>query len=182
MKNGRKIVAASVLSLAMGVTSITAFAAAKYDSPQDALVGITGKTVEEITEKKVEENKTYGAIAAEEGVLEEFKVELMEQKKDVIEKRVSEGNLVQEEADKILERIQERQETCVGEGHSGEGMMEGNGLHFGDGSRDGLGNGSHHGEGHGLKDGTAQGNRPEDGSGYGTRNGHGHGKGLGRNK
>ena len=147
MKKIRNIVAASALTLAMGVTSITVFAAAKYDSPQEALAGMTGKTVEEITEKKVQENKTYGAIAAEEGKLDEFKVELLEQKREMIQERVTEGNLEQEDADAILERIQERQETCIGEGSFGEGMMEGYGMHFGNGLQSGEGNGNGNGFG-----------------------------------
>jgi len=165
MKKIRNIVAASALTLAMGVTSITVFAAAKYDSPQEALAGMTGKTVEEITEKKVQENKTYGAIAAEEGKLDEFKVELLEQKREMIQERVTEGNLEQEDADAILERIQERQETCIGEGNPGEGMMEGYGMKFGNGPEDGqgYGNGLQNGEGYGLNDGAGNGN----GNGFG---------------
>ena len=157
MNKIRNIVAASALTLAMGVTSITVFAAAKYDSPQEALVGMTGKTVEEITEKKVQENKTYGAIAAEEGKLDEFKVELLEQKREVIQERVAEGVLEQEDADAVLERIQERQETCIGEGNPGEGMMEGIGMKFGNGPEDGQGNGN------GIQNGEGNGN----GNGFG---------------
>lgn len=178
MKNVRNIVAASVLSLAMGVTSLTVFAAAKYDSPQEALAGMTGKTVEEIAEKRVEENKTYGAIAAEEGKLDEFKVELLEQKKEVIQKRVSEGNLGQEDADRIIERIQDHQEACDGEGNPGEGMMEGYGIQFGNGSKDGTGMGN------GPKDGTGMGNGSQNGEGNGLKDGTGsrQGKGLGKNR
>jgi len=165
MKKIRNIVAAGALTLAMGVTSITVFAAAKYDSPQEALAGMTGKTVEEITEKKVQENKTYGAIAAEEGKLDEFKIELLEQKREVIQERVTEGVLEQEDADAVLERIQERQETCIGEGNPGEGMMEGIGMKFGNVPQDGQGNGNglQNGEGNGSKVGAGNGN----GNGFG---------------
>jgi len=165
MKKIRNIVAASALTLAMGVTSITVFAAANYGSPQEALAGMTGKSVEEITEKKVQENKTYGAIAAEEGKLDEFKVELLEQKREMIQQRVAEGDLGQEDADAVLERIQERQETCIGEGNLGEGMMEGSGMKFGNGPLDGNGNGNglQSGEGNGVKEGAGNGN----GNGFG---------------
>ena len=156
MKKARNIVAAGALTIAMGVTSITVFAAAKYDSPQEALAGMTGKTTEQIVEKKAMENKSYGAIAAEEGKLEEFKVEIMERKREVIQERVAEGILEQEDADAILERIQERQETCIGEGNVGEGMMKGLGTR--------LGNGPQNGEGKGAKVGS------------GIRNGNGSGR------
>ena len=167
MKNVRNIVAAGALTLAMGVTSMTVFAAAKYDTPQDALAGITGKSVEEITEMKVE-NKTYGTIAAEAGKLDEFKAELFEQKKEALQERVTEGKIAQEDADALLERVQEHQALCDGEGNPGEGMMEGAGLQFGNGPKDGNGNGEglQNGEGNGIKE----------------RAGDGNGNGFGRNR
>jgi hypothetical protein len=169
MKNVRNIVAAGALTLAMGVTSMTVFAAAKYDSPQDALAGITGKSVEEIAEMKVE-NKTYGAIAAEAGKLDEFKAELFEQKKEAVQERVTEGKIAQEDADALLERVQEHQAVCDGEGNPGEGLMEGAGLQLGNGPKDGNGNGEglQSGEGNGIKERAGDGN--------------GNGKGFGGNK
>ena len=141
MKKIRNIVAASALTLAMGVTSLTVFAAAKYDSPQEALAGITGKTIEEITQERFDEVKTYGEIAAEAGKLDEFKEELFEQKKEIIEERVAEGSLSTENADEILERVEDNQATCVGDGERGSGMMSGFGFMFGNGSGGGRGNG-----------------------------------------
>lgn len=147
MKNVRNIVAAGALTLAMGITSMTVFAAAKYDSPEEALAGITGKSVEEITEERFDQGKTYGEIAAEAGKLDEFKEELFEQKKEVIEDRVTEGNLSRERADQILENIEKNQGNCDGTGMGrgmmnggmmNGGMMNGNGFRFGD--RDGRGN------------------------------------------
>ena len=169
MKNVRNIVAAGVLTLAMGVTSMTVFAAAKYDSPQDALAGITGKSVEEIAEMKVE-NKTYGAIAAEAGKLDEFKAELFEQKKEALQERVTEGKIAQEDADALLERVQEHQALCDGEGNPGEGLMEGAGLQLGNGPKDGNGNGE------GLQSGEGNGNKERAGDG------NGNGKGFSGNK
>jgi len=141
MKKIRNIVAASALTLAMGVTSLTVFAAAKYDSPQEALAGITGKTIEEITEERFDEDKTYGEIAAEAGKLDEYKEELFEQKKEIIEERVAEGSLSRENADEILDRIEDNQATCFGDGERGSGMMGGFGFRFGNGSGGGRGNG-----------------------------------------
>lgn len=169
MKNVRNIVAAGALTLAMGVTSMTVFAAAKYDSPQDALAGITGKSVEEIAEMKVE-NKTYGAIAAEAGKLDEFKAELFEQKKENLQERVTEGKIAQEDADALLERVQEHQALCDGEGNPGEGLMEGAGLQLGNGPKDGNGNGE------GLQSGEGNGIKERDGDG------NGNGKGFSGNK
>ncbi|MBO1263421.1 hypothetical protein J3A84_00010 [Proteiniclasticum sp. SCR006] len=131
MKKIRNIVAAGALTLAMGITSLTVFAAAKYDSPQEALAGVTGKTMEEIAEERYVEGKTYGEIAAEADKLDEFKEELFEQKKEIIEERVAEGGLSREYADEYLERIEDNQATCFGSGERGRGMM--GGLRFGGG-------------------------------------------------
>ena len=150
MKKIRNIVAASALTLAMGVTSLTVFAAAKYDSPQEALAGITGMTVEEITEERFDEDKTYGEIAAEAGKLDEYKEELFEQKKEIIEERVAEGSLSRENADEILDRIEDNQGTCFGDGERGSGMMGGFGFMFGNGSGGGRGNGFGGGMGNGF--------------------------------
>ena len=139
MKNVRNIVAAGALTLAMGVTSMTVFAAAKYDTPQEALAGITGKTIEEIADERSEEGKTYGEIAAEADKLDEFKEELFEQKKEIIEERVAEGSLSREDADEILERIEDNQATCFGNGERGSGMMDGFGFRFGGGRGNGFG-------------------------------------------
>lgn len=161
MKNKRNIIAAGALSLAMGLTSMTVFAAAKYDSPQEALAGMTGKSVEEIAELKTAEN-TYGSIAVDAGVLDEFKAELFEQKKEVVEERVTEGRISQEDADALLERIQEHQADCDGEGNPEDRPMAGAGLQFGNGAQNGQGYGS------GLKNGEGLGN--------------GGGNGFGRNR
>ncbi len=132
MKKIRNLVAAGALTIAMGITSLTVYAAAKYDSPQEALSGITGKTIEEIASERFEEGKTYGEIAAEAGKLDEFRDELFEQKKEIIEERVTEGSLSREYADEMLYRFENNQNSCFG---NGRGMMGGHGFRFGNGER-----------------------------------------------
>ena len=85
-----------------------------------------------------------------------------------MQKRVTEGKIAQEDADALLERVQEHQALCDGEGNPGEGMMEGAGLQFGNGPKDGNGNGEglQNGEGNGIKE----------------RAGDGNGNGFGRNR
>lgn len=128
MKNISKIIAGSALAVAMGVTSLTVFAAAKYDNPWEALAGITGKTVEEIEEEHFEDGKMLYEIAEEEGKLDEFRNEVIEQKKELIEERVLEGSLSRERADEILENIENGIGPCGG-GLAGQN----NGLGFGRG-------------------------------------------------
>lgn len=126
-----KIIAGGTLAVAMGITSLTVFAAAKYDSPWEALAGITGKSVEEIEEEHFKEGKMLYEIAEEEGKLDEFRSEVLEQKKEVIEERVKEGSLSRERADEVLENIENGIGPCGG----------GAGQNYGMGFRRGMGRG-----------------------------------------
>ena len=144
MKNLRNVVTASLLVAALGVTSVTVFAASKYGSPADAAAALTGKSVEEVLQVRQEENKTLGTQVDEVGKLSEFQLEILEQKKEVLQERVTEGRMTQEEADGILLTLEENQLTCDGT-TSGIGMM--NGIGFGNGMMNGNGNGYQNGNG-----------------------------------
>ena len=164
MKNLRKVVTASLLVAAMGVTSVTVFAASKYGSPAEAAAALTGKSVEEVLQIRQEENKTLGTQVDEVGKLDEFQLEILEQKKEILQERVADGRLTQEQADEILANIETNQATCDGTG-LGQGMMNGTG--FGYGNCNGRGNGS----GQGMMNGYGQGMM--NGYGQGMMNGFG---------
>ncbi len=148
----KKIIALGAAVLTVGTTSITAFAASTYKTPAEAAAGITGKTVEEVIAEKTESGITYGTIAKEAGKLEEFKQEIIEIKKYVIEKKVAEGTLTQEKADEILKAIEENQANCDGTGSAKIGQKYGAG--FGKDSERGMKNGG----GQGKKMGNNQNN------------------------
>ena len=139
MKNLRNVLAASLVVIAMGVTSVTVFAASKYDSPAEAAAALTGKSVEEVIKIRQEENKTLGTQVDEVGKLDEFQQEILEQKKEILQERVANGTLTQEQADEILANIETNQANCDGTGF-GRGMM--NGLGFGQGMMNGYRNGT----------------------------------------
>ena len=145
MKNLRHVLAASLVIVAMGVTSITVFAASKYDSPAEAAAALTGKSVEEVIKIRQEENKTLGTQVDEVGKLDEFKQEILEQKKEILQERVADGRLTQEQADEILFNLETNQANCDGTG-LGSGMMNGyrngNGNGFGNGMMNGYRNGT----------------------------------------
>lgn len=162
MKNFRKILTIGAVVLAMGVTSVVGFAASNYDSPAEAVAGLTGRTVESVVSQRQEENTTYGQIASDAGKLDEFKKESLEMKKDNLKSQVEAGRITQEKADEILKAIEENQGHCDGTG-SGK-IGQGHGARFGSngegqglrGSNRGQGHG-HHGQGQGgmrLQDGT----------------------------
>lgn len=161
MKKFHKWIVVGMVVLALGATSVVALAASPYDTPAEAIAGITGRTEEDVRAERAETGKTYGAIAIEAGKQEEFKDAMTEMREDAIQARVQEGQLTQEEADAILARIQERQADCDGTG-AGREDRENLGL-FGQGGGQGLGQGA--GQGAGQRKGAGN------GSGAGLRDG-----------
>ncbi len=121
--------------------------AATAQTPVEIISGLTGQTVEDLIEIRAE-GKTYGTIADEAGRLEEFQGQILEQKKLILDQRVKEGRLSQEQADEIYESIQDRQAFCNG---SGEGIGRQAGAGFGNGNGLGLG------QGFGMRNGGGQG-------------------------
>ena len=146
MKNVKKLIAAGVLTLALSVTGITAFAASAYKTPAEAAAGVTGKSVSDVITEHQQTGKTYGTIANESGKLEEFKAERLEIMKDNLDSRVSAGTLTQEKADAIYNNMKENQANCDGTGQGAGGCGLGNGQggcgKSGQGSGHRFGNGS----------------------------------------
>ena len=142
------ILAASVTAFAFTArTSTETFAGFTGRIPIGILGGLTKKGNEDLAQIRYESGKTYGQIAYEEGedVWEEFRDEMLENKKAFIKERVDQGYLTQEEADEILKNIDDMQEYCLENG-GGFGMMRnrpsnGNGFGNGNGFRNGNGNG-----------------------------------------
>jgi hypothetical protein len=166
MKNSKKLVIPVTIALAIGVVSFTAFAASTYKTPTEAVAGLTGSTLESVTAQKVESGETYGSIAQEAGVLEAFKEEMLELKKDQLAEKVEAGTLTQERADEILAVLEENIADCDG---SGGGRTEG-GMGAGFGSGKGSGGGMRGGQGGGQGGGMRNGQ-----GGGGMRNGQGAG-------
>ncbi len=125
MKNYKKMLTAGTIALAMGVTSITAFAAAQYKTPAEAAAGLTGRTLESVIAERTDAGKTYGTIASEAGKLNEFKTEVLEIKKDNLAAQVAAGTITQEKADAIIAAIEENQASCDGTGSARIGRSMG---------------------------------------------------------
>lgn len=144
MKNFRKVSIIAAVVLVVGATGVTGFAASAYQSPAEAVAGITGQTVESVIAERQETNKTYGKIAADAGKLDEFKVEAMEMKKDRLNAQVADGKITQEKADTIIKTIEDNQANCDGSGSKGEGQEQGARFGMnGEGQGQGLANGKH---------------------------------------
>ncbi|HZK18302.1 MAG TPA: DUF2680 domain-containing protein [Clostridia bacterium] len=140
---GLAVIGVAVLVLLAG--AVTAFAALQQSTPAELVAELTGRDLQSIIDEGAETGKTYGSIAKEAGVLEEFKKERVETKKDILDSRVAEGILTQEEADTIMNRISANQAYCDG---TGNGCGQG-GAGCGIGAGFGQGNGNGHGNGHG---------------------------------
>jgi hypothetical protein len=132
MKLKKLLVAVTMVGM-LGVAG-TAYAAVNK-SPADIVAGITGKSVTEVNQERAA-GKPYGAIAQEAGKLEEFQVQMLEQKKTILDQRVQAGQLTQAQANQILAAIKNNQTLCDG---TGNGMGKMQGLRMGSGA--GLGRG-----------------------------------------
>ncbi len=167
MKMRKKAAVLGATIMMLGVTSVGAFAASGYGSPAEAVAGLTGKSVDTVIEEKQASGKTYGALANEAGVLDEFQSEMQEMKEAALQNRVENGTMTQERADAIMERAQERQADCDGTcDGNGEGNGNGSGDGICDGSGDGIGQQTRSGSenaGLGNGDGTGQGGNPAPG-------------------
>lgn len=147
------IVGIAVLTLAAG--AVTAFAASQYATPAEAVAGLTGREVQSVIDERTETGKSYGTIANEAGILDEFKPEMLETKKNKLAARVEAGRMTQEQADAILAKIETNQANCdgTGTGHRMNGTGSGTGAKFGQGSSQGHGQ-SGRGMGNGLRNGS----------------------------
>lgn len=132
------ILAATIVGL-LGVTG-SAFAAVTGKTPAEITAGLTGKTVEQVTAERAA-GKTYGTIANEAGKLEEFKAQTLEQKKAILDQRVADGNLTQDQADAIYNSLKSNQAICDGTGSAAIGKNAGAGLGLGLGQGQGMGQG-----------------------------------------
>ena len=157
MKLLKKFGVTSLAMVAFSAMSPTAFGASNYNTPAEAVAGLTGRDVQSVIIER-QTGKTYGTIANEAGVLDEFKIEVLEIKKDILATRVTNGTITQEQADASIKAMEDRQADCDGTGQGGRYMGAGQGNGQGQGGR-GMGAGQGNGQGQGgrgmgLRDGS----------------------------
>ncbi len=141
MTKMKKLLTLGTMALLVGATSITAFAASNYNTPAEAVAGLTGRTVESLIAERSEMGQTYGAIANAAGKLQEFKTEILQVKTNVLTSKVETGTMTQEQADEIIAVLEANMENCNGSGsarigqalNAGFGKTNGNGLGKGQG-------------------------------------------------
>lgn len=118
-------------------------------TPAQIYSDLTGKTVEQAYTERQEYGESYGQLAQEAGKYEEFKSQMMENKKATLEERVQSGQMTQEQADALMERM----ENCEGES---QGLGKAARAGFGQGSMQGKGNGQGLRNGNGFGQGNGQ--------------------------
>ena len=131
MTKFKKIFALTAMVLTISAGSLSVYAASTYNTPAEAVAGLTGRTLESVTTEKSEIGSSYGTIASEAGVLTEFKTEMFEIKKDQLAEQVANGKITQSEADAIVATWQQNQADCTGNGNgtgNGIGLQSGRGM------------------------------------------------------
>jgi hypothetical protein len=138
MKRFKKLLMVFTVIAVLGAAS--AAYAATTKTPAEIAAGLTGKSVETLQQERAA-GTTYGEIAKEAGKLEEFKAQMLEQKKAILDQRVADGKLTQEQADNIYNSMKNNQANCDGTGNARMGKNAGLGLGNGQGNRMGNGQG-----------------------------------------
>jgi hypothetical protein len=140
MKAFKKILFVGAIALVIAAASVTALAATGFSNSADIIAGLTGQSADRIIAEKTETGKTYGEIADDAGVLEEFKTQMLESKKEILAEKVAQGIITQEQADAIIERMEANMADCDGTGSGGVGSC-GTGAGLGMMGGQGRGNG-----------------------------------------
>lgn len=143
----KKLSLVMALVFVIGVGSM-AFADG-FKTPAEIYSELKNITVEQAYEEVKENDKSFGQLAEDNGFLDKFRDQNQEERKAMLKQYVEEGKLTQEQADAMLERMDE----CLTDGPLGRqgGMRAGNGLGCElreDGER-GLGQGRGRGNGRG---------------------------------
>lgn len=111
MKSKRII---SVLAIAgLLATSGAAMASANNLTPAEILSSLTGKTTQALYQER-EQGETFGQVASENGQLEEFKKEMLAQKRLLIQEKVENKEMTQEQANAAIKQLEENQADCDG--------------------------------------------------------------------
>jgi hypothetical protein len=145
MKNIKRLIAVVVSACVVSAAGIAY--AADIKTPADIAAAVTGKSATDISNERAE-GKTYVTIANEAGKLDEFKTQMLEQKKALLDQKVKDGKITQQQADEIYNAIKNNQVICDGTGNARLGKQFGMGC----GNGQGMGNGR--GQGQGMRRGS----------------------------
>lgn len=153
----KSILVLAVAVMVMGTMSV-AFADASW-GPASIFAEKTGITEEVAYEMRVEKDMTFGELAKEEGVYEDFKVAALEGKKGMLNQMVKDGEITQTQANEMIKAFEDcdgtQRQVLKGSGLFGQkaGNGQGNGLKAMDGEGLGAKKGGNGGMGNGQMNG-----------------------------
>ena len=113
---------------------------------------MTGKAETDIFAQRTQ-GKTFGQVAQENGVLDQFESEMLKYKKEIIDERVAGGAITKETGESIKQALDERIGSCEGTPGANQdrlGQKFGGGMGFGQGQNQGQGRGMGRGMGFGF--------------------------------
>lgn len=162
MKFPKKIIAATLTLLVLGGGS-AAYASAGASSLA-VLADAADTSVDTILENR-EDGETLGSIAAEYGVLAEFQEARLADRIALIQEKVEEGTLTQDEADEIIATMEDHLADCDG---TGTGSEDGTQLNLQLGQQGSMGSGTQNQVKSGTQNCTQSGECTMTASQYGT--------------
>jgi len=154
----KKIIVFMVTGLMVVSTGAISFADS-FSTPAEIYAGAAGTSVEEAFNQRGEDQR-FGELAKEKGVWDQFKESFLSTKVNAIEEKVNNGEMTSEEAEAIINQL----EDC--DGTDSTKLLSEKNMQFGKNADVGnLGNGFGNKTENGLRDGT--------GSATGQKNGNG---------
>lgn len=130
----KKLVLGVIVAALVVVTASVALA-----SPAEVFAGLEGVSVSEAYQLKNEKGATFGELAAEAGKLAEFKAQMLKEKKELIDQKVKDGIITQEQGEQYKQRLTEKIADCTGTNNKNQERL---GLGFGQKNRKAEGKGS----------------------------------------
>jgi len=141
MKSIARFIITGCVALTIIASSVISFAESQYSTPAEAVAGLTARDALSVIDERARTGKTYGAIANEAGVFDEFKTEMLKIRKDMLATFVASGSMTQKQADEIFARIIDNMAVCAGTGTGCALYCPGRGIGYGLGVRGGRGMG-----------------------------------------
>lgn len=138
MKSMKKFIGIALILLICLSIAVPVLAYSSYKTPLEIISTLTSMSQDDIINEKAK--KTFARIAKENNVLDEFKRQMLESKKQIINERIKAGSITDEEGEQILNNVKERQQYCNGEGYK-KWQRQSNGYGRGNGYGKGMGRG-----------------------------------------
>lgn len=143
----------AVITACLLLLGATGVLAATFKSPAEIYAEVKGVPVEEAYAERVA-GTSFGQLAEEAGVLEEFQADMLANRKALIQERVAKGQLTQEQAEFMIENMENRQALCAGSGMYGRQAGS-----LGQGADVGQGQGLNAKRGQGMRGALSQGSK-----------------------